>query len=221
MDNQAQFYQELEDYMALYEKGLKKQAKRLIEQTMVKFDAFDTEIKHNIMLVMCKDFCDDRQYFSALLERGNGEMPFALSKRIRPILIQDCEEYKMPAMRWFYQLYRDRDILQNAYNHTDCDQKTVDLYFNTLIDDLYWGAHHFPEGCLIDEQEYRQIIRDCEAVQKKHQPTQTLIEGFSYYQRLYELWWLYQASDKTKEFSVLCEESGLSFSPEITIYYEK
>ncbi|WP_232037865.1 hypothetical protein [Campylobacter showae] len=55
----------------------------------------------------------------------------------------------------------DKDeLLRRAYRHERCDAYTVELYFCMLLDALDWGAHHFPEGCLIESARYERLIRE-------------------------------------------------------------
>ena len=74
-------------------------------------------------------------------------------------------------MRWAYQIFgnyynphdpeREHDvyhILERAYMHEQCDQQTVDLYFGQQVELLWWGQHHFPEGCIITREAFEDAV---------------------------------------------------------------
>ena len=69
----------------------------------------------------------------------------------------------MPHLRWAHQIYMrglhelgGDELLRRAYRHERCDE----LYFCMLLDALDWGAHHFPDGCLIERSYYEQLTRE-------------------------------------------------------------
>ena len=73
----------------------------------------------------------------------------------------------MPHLRWAHQIYMrglhelgGDELLRRAYRHERCDERTVELYFGMLLDALDWGAHHFPDGCLIERSYYEQLTRE-------------------------------------------------------------
>ena len=96
-------------------------------------------------------------------------------------------------MRWAFQLfgkyYNPFDpqleldmfkVLKKAYEHKDCDQKTVDLYFNEILERLYWGAHHFPDGCIITREAYEKTIKTAEMILAEKQVPQKSMEIYIY-----------------------------------------
>jgi hypothetical protein len=69
----------------------------------------------------------------------------------------------------------DKDeLLRRAYRHEHCDARTMELYFYMLLDALDWGAHHFPEGCLIERSYYNQLTSEARDVREKHEISERL-----------------------------------------------
>ena len=136
--------------------------------------------------------------------------------------VQGC----MPQMRWLCELYggqinpfdpkreyEPEAILEKAYHHEQCDEKTVELYLQIQLDWLEWGAHHFPDCCLTTKQLYLDTINKIEAILREHPVEERKRELFRYFKVLYCCYYQYQESEKTKDYYQLCKEEGLCVMP--------
>ncbi|WP_346746537.1 hypothetical protein [uncultured Campylobacter sp.] len=157
---------ELYEYLKLYDAGLKKRANQRLESTVSKFKSEFSQTQRDYALgELCREILDEnKSELKNLKSRGNGEL-------VGEYLKGRCIAGEMPHLRWAYQIcahcLRELDrneLLRRAYRHDHCDARTVELYFCTLLDALDWGAHHFPEGCLIEYARYERLIR--EAIEK-------------------------------------------------------
>lgn len=211
------------DYYELWEKGLKKQANKSIRETMLYFDSLDEQQKKSICYRYCTAVCEQEEYtnlFSRMFHHT--DIPYEIMRRIAKVLKEDCDSNYMPQIRWYYELFdNDDNIIKKAYIHQKCDDRTIQLYFTSLLTKLDWGAHHFPEGSLISLDKYNEVVNNCEILLCKHKIDKPLIEDFNYYKTLYAMWWEYQESDRAKSFSEWCHEHKLEFEPIATFYYEK
>lgn len=131
----------------------------------------------------------------------------------------------MPHLRWAYQIctrgLRELDrneLLCRAYRHKRCDARTVELYFYMLLDALDWGAHHFPEGCLIERSYYEQLTREARDVMQKHEISARLNLGFEYFVKLYEYYFEFKSRGGEVDFYELREKVGLNFAPAKSFY---
>ena len=131
----------------------------------------------------------------------------------------------MPHLRWAYQIcargLRELDrneLLCRAYRHKRCDSRTVELYFYMLLDALDWGAHHFPEGCLIERSYYEQLTREARDVMQKHEISARLNLGFEYFVKLYEYYFEFKSRGGEVDFYELREKVGLNFAPAKSFY---
>ena len=129
----------------------------------------------------------------------------------------------MPHLRWAYQICArslqglDKDeLLRRAYRHERCDAYTVELYFCMLLD----GAHHFPEGCLIERAYYERLIREARDVMQKYEISARLNLEFEYFIKLYECYFEFKSRGDEVDFYALCEKAGLNFAPAKSFYYE-
>ena len=89
-----------------------------------------------------------------------------------------------------------------------------------LLDALDWGAHHFPEGCLIERAYYEQLIREACDVREKHEISARLNAEFEYLIKLYECYFEFKSRGGEVDFYALCEKAGLNFAPVKSFYYE-
>jgi len=226
MDGQA-FDAAIEDYCSMYEKGLKKQANRHMEDFAQELEALDEAGKEAVLLPFVRELCDGERY-DMLYRRGNGRIPFALDQRVRDWLYRRCLEGRMPELRWFYELYRnDRfgcqyafGFLEEAYSSEAWDAKTVNLLFDSWIDVLGWGAHHFPEGQIIDNEARDRAIQACRKIMAERPVAERLAAKLEYYKALYACYDRYRGEGRTRPFQAYCEEAGLSFL-ECRAYYYK
>ena len=184
-----------------------------------------------ILCRFCRELLDEGKYDEFWL-CGSPRLPFQLTGLIFEYLNRECAEEKMPQMRWAYQLfgkyYNPHDpqcavdtyrILAHAYDHPECDQKTVDLYFDAQVNELGFGAHHFPEGCCIAREMYEDCISVCERILSEKQVHEGLAAGYRYYKALYELWYNWNDNGRSGDFTELCKANGLEFAPFKAYYY--
>ncbi len=223
----------LKSYLDRYENGLKKQANKYISSFIDEFEhSLPKEDLENILQRFCQEICDERKH-SQLLNRGNGSLPYALSKIVWYYLKNQCESEAMPHMRWAFQLYGKYynpfnpqlelnmfKILKKAYHHKDCDSKTVELYFNELLEHLYWGAHHFPNGCIITKESYEKTVETAEMILAEKQVAQKLVETYRYYRKLYQCFDEYEKSKHEKDFYDLCERAGIPYKNMSAYYFQ-
>lgn len=213
------FEQNVAEYLKQWNQGLKKKANQMIKEAMKQFDGWSHEHKTAVVLEFCAKVCDrEDSPFHQIYHR----LPYELSIRIKDILYDCCEEKGMPCLRWCYELCgHDRDILRKAYCHPDCDERTIRYYFNVYLDDLWYGAHHFPDGCLITKEDFDKTMECCERILKEHSVPQDLNEEYEYYKKLYQIWWKMEESGGKEDFLEQCEKETLRFVPAEAFYYEK
>ncbi len=174
---------ELREYLRLYDAGLKKRANEHLKGAVGKFKSEFSEAERDCALgELCREILDeDQSELKNLKNRGNGELPFELGELVGEYLKRRCIAGEMPHLRWAYQicmrglheLGRD-ELLRHAYRHEHCDARTVELYFCTLLDALDWGAHHFPDGCLIERTYYEQLTSEARDSREKHEISEQL-----------------------------------------------
>lgn len=139
----------------------------------------------------------------------------------------------MPQLRWAYQIYGNGfnpdgskyndgsyNILEQAYTHEQCDQQTVDFYFNEQINFLWFGQHHFPEYCLITHEEFDNTVNLAKKILSKKQTASPLVEEFGYYVRLYDIYFEWEGNGRKGSFYEICEAAGLEFEGVTAIYYK-
>lgn len=222
LDLYQDFCDGLNTYLNLYEKGLKKQANQLIKNFIKTLETnLDQKSLNLILERFCYELCDKKQH-DQLKSRGNGSLPYELNRLIWQYLKANCEINQMPHMRWIYQLYGryynpfDPQyennlylILQQAYAHPACDQQTVDLYFHAQLDILDWGAHHFPDCCLITEQTYAEVVQQANQIMQDHCVSQRLLEEFDLYLKEYDCYRKFLRMGKQGDFMQMCRQAGI------------
>lgn len=205
-------------YWDLYEKGLKKQANKYIENVSGKIEAINAFEKETIFCSFLNELCDGHKY-DCLKKRGNGQMPYALKKSIRNWLYKRCQAGRMPELRWFYELFRHDafgvkyacDFLEKAYKSRECDLKTVNLLFASYLDVLGWGAHHFPEACIIDCAARDDAMEQCRKIMREKSVDEKLQAQLKYYEILYSCYHSYCSDGKKKDFKQYCSEANIEF----------
>ncbi|MDE7242802.1 MAG: hypothetical protein K2O18_02330 [Oscillospiraceae bacterium] len=194
-----QFVNGIGNYCGLYARGLKKQANQFLERFLRDFEESGEEaVQEEIIYRFCRELCDENKY-PQLRQRGNGSLPFALSRIVWQYLKKQCELDRMPQLRWTYQVYgyafnpfdpkcevNPYQLLERAYQHRDCDAKTVELFFRAQIDWLDWGSHHFPDACIITRSAYEETVRTAESILLEKSVDEKLIKIFRYYCMLYQ-----------------------------------
>lgn len=219
-------------YLSMYEKGLKKQANKYISSFIDEYEhSVSEEDFKKVLWRFCQEICDEDKH-SQLLNRGNGNLPYDLGRVVWNYLKNQCESETMPHMRWAFQLFGKHynpfnpqleldmfKILKRAYEHRDCDSKTVDLYFNEILEQLYWGAHHFPDACIITREAYEKTVETAEMILAEKQVPQKLVETYMYYCKLYQCFYEYEESGHEKNFYELCERVGIKYKSMPTYYF--
>lgn len=223
----------LDLYLDMYEKGLKKQANKYISSFVNEFiHLVSEEDLRKTLWRFCQEICDEDKH-SQLLGRGNGSLPYDLGRVVWNYLEKQCESETMPHMRWAFQLFGKNynpfnpnleldmfKVLKKAYEHENCDSKTVALYFNEIVEQLYWGAHHFPERCIIARGVYEKTVETAEKILSEKQVPQKLIETYRYYRILYQCFYEYEESRCKKDFYELCERAGIKYKSTPAYYFQ-
>ncbi len=209
--------------------GLKKRANAHLKGAVHKFKSEFSEAEQSYALgELCREILDEsKSELKNLKNCGNGELPFRLGELVGEYLKGRCDAGEMPHLRWVYQIctrglrgLNKNDLLRRAYRHERCDERTVELYFCMLLDALDWGAHHFPEGCLIERSYYERLTSEARDVREKHEISARLNLEFEYFIKLYECYFEFKSRDGEVDFYALCKEAGLNFAPVKAFYYE-
>ena len=229
----GQFITEIQKYWDLREKGLKKQANKFLF-------AFTKHVKEHvsepeadaILFQFCREYLDEMKFPSDHLPRRH--LPFQMTELLNDYLIRECEKNKMPQMRWAFQIfgryYNPHDpknehnpyhILERAYAHEECDQQTVDLYFGEQIEFLWWGQHHFPEGCIITKEAFHDTVCTVKRILAEKKVDPESVAEFEYYVKLYQVYFEWHEGGRKGSFHERCEEEGIDFNEIPVIYYEK
>lgn len=222
-----QFITEIRKYWDLREGGLKKKANRFLFQFTERFKAdVSRSESDNILFRFCREYIDEGKF-------PDYNLPFQITELLNRYLIQECEKDKMPQMRWAFQIFgkhwnpHDPDgrlnpyyILERAYAHEQCDQQTVDLYFGEQVDYLWWGQHHFPEGCLIERSEFEETVQTAKKILAEHDVEPSLVTEFNEYVKLYGIYFEWKENGRNGDFYQLCRNAGLEYRGLPAYYYE-
>ena len=205
------FSNEYNRYLQTRNEGLKKQSNKILEKLMLYFDELDEGIKSEI----CTEFCILR------FEKDEiRDFNFFLHKRILAFLESACVGNQMPHLRWHYQLTRDEEKLERAYKHIERDEKTIYLAFNCLLSSLFWGAHHLPSYCIIEESECDRLLGEAQKFIEIHAISERQKESYLYYKMLYDDWWAYQSGDFDYSFGEWCANQNRDYGWVATYYFE-
>ena len=204
-------------YYQLYDNGLKKQANKYIADYVHTISAWDKQKLNGILFQFVQELCDEKEY--DFLKRGNSRLPYALDIVLRDYLYSECLKNMMPQLRWFYELYRDdkndcmyaKDMLERAYSSSERDEKTVELLFDSWLDVLGWGAHHFPDGCIITKETMRNAVEKCKKIICENEVDEKLKEELRYYELLYQCYYKYKNEGERRSFQEYCSEANISF----------
>lgn len=223
--NYDAFIQGLLNYYTIYEKGLKKQANKYIEDYVKTISTWDNYTLNDILFQFTKELCDEKNY--DFMKRGNGRIPYALDMFLRDYLYAECLENKMPQLRWFYELYRNdnfgvkyaTNMLEKAYLSVSCDKKTVELLFNSWIETLAWGAHHFPDGCIITKETMERAVKQCKKIISEKEVDENLKAELHYFEILYQCYYNFEKEGKKRDFKEYCDEANIEFVYNGAYYY--
>lgn len=222
----------LGEYSALFEKGLKKQANKFLFAFVEDFSKNVPQSEADELLFrFCREFYDEGK-FTEFRIYDSPRLPFQLTGLMHEYLKRECLAEKMPQLRWAYQLggryYNPHDpnleqdpydILERAYSHPDCDRKTVELYFECQIDELGFGAHHFPEGCCIAREAYEEDVKIAEMILSEQELPPEYAEELEFYKTLYRVYFEWHDGGRNGDFNALCEAAGISFTAPKAFYY--
>ena len=222
-----QFITEIRKYWNLRDRGLKKQANRFLFEFTGRFEAdVSRNESDNILFQFCREYIDEGKF-------PDCNLPFQITELLSHYLIQECEKDKMPQMRWAFQIFgrhlnlhapdcgqNPYNILERAYAHEQCDQQTVNLYFGEQVDCLWWGQHHFPEGCLIEQSEFEETVHTAKRVLAEKHVEPSLVTEFDYYVKLYGIYFEWKDNGRNGDFYQLCRNAGLEYKELPAFYYE-
>lgn len=228
-----QFITEIQEYWDLRKKGLKRQANRFLFTFTESFKKNVTDADADAVLFrFCREYLDEMKFPGDNLPRRH--LPFQITELLDSYFVRECEKNKMPQMRWAYQIFGNRynphdpelehdvyHILERAYMHEQCDQQTVDLYFGQQVELLWWGQHHFPEGCIITREAFEDAVRRADRILKEKQVDPQLVEEYEYYVKLYHIYFKWQENGRNDDYYELCKKEGIGFKAIPAIYYKK
>lgn len=189
------FKTEYNNYYDLREKGLKKEANKKLEELMEYFDSLDDKAKRSICYELCRLYLETKEI---------SELQFPLLHRIIAILAMDCEENKMPQMRWYYQLTGDKKMLKRAFEQKKDDEITIHLMVESLLYELWNGALHMPYCCLLEKEKSDTLLNKLREILDSNDLSDEVIEEFEYYSNLYSDWWKFDKDLSAKGFLEWC-----------------
>lgn len=221
--NYEQFITELQKYWDLRSKGLKKQANTFLFAFTGKFKAEVPELEaEDILFRFCKEYIDEMKFPGKNLPRRH--LPYQVTDLLNSYLIRECERNKMPQLRWAFQLfgtyYNPHDPacehnhyhnLERAYAHEQCDQQTISLYFEAQVNHLWWGQHHFPEGCIITKADFEATVHTAYNILSEKPVDPSLTAAFEYYVKLYHIYFHWIENGRNGDFYELCQKEGLEY----------
>ena len=219
------FINSLLEYYQLYERGLKKQANKYIQDYVISLSQWDKDKLRDVLFHFTKELCDEQGY--DFCKRGNGRIPYALDVFLRDYLYSECLENKMPQLRWFYELYKNdkfgvnyaRNMLEKAYLSEKCDTKTVELFFYMWIEILAWGSHHFPNGCLITKEAMENAVKQCKNIISEKDVNEKFRKQLEYFETLYICYYQFEEDNRTKTFEDYCHQADIEFICNNAYYY--
>ena len=213
------------EYGRLWDLGLKKQASSVMRNLVAEVDAIPSQNERDqLMLSLCAELFEGDD--PPLKKNGCSMLPFGLNRLMKESLARKCEEGTLPWLRWYYEQFRSDPsaknpiaMLKRALELDDADQATVDLYFGKLLDWLWYGHHHFPEGCLYTKDEYDGLIEEGENLIRKFSVKPQMVAAFENHRALYRCWEEWKERNKEGDFTHLCDEQGVRFRPVGSYYY--
>ena len=167
----------ISEYIDLWRSGLKKQANSSIRKTMQYFDTLDENTRRVFEDNLCKSIENSKT---------DRRLPYEISVRLERSLKQSADNNEMPRSRWYCMLFcTGSQMIREIYRKHPDDYPIAEMYFSSLLSDLDFGAHHFPEGCCISEDHYHECVSECEQLFSIHSFADALRSEFSYYKALY------------------------------------
>lgn len=227
-----EFIGEIEKYWELFESGLKKQANKHLFAFAERFKSEVTQTEGDALLFrFCRDYVDGDVFDGH--KRFGLSLPFQLTGLLNEWLARECRAEKMPQMRWAYRIFgkyfdphdptraelEPYSVLERAYGHPECDQKTVELYLEAQVECLEFGAHHFPEGCCISRGEYADAVKTAEMIISERKAPEELAARARSLKALYELYYNWSDGGRNGDFAELCAANGVPFQAVRAFYY--
>lgn len=231
--NYEQFITEIQKYWDLRDRGLKKQANRFLFAFTKQFKEEVSEMDADAILFrFCREYLDEMKFPGDHLPRRH--LPFQMTELLNSYLNRECEKDKMPQMRWAFQIfgknYNPHDpervhnpyhILEQAYEHPECDEQTVTLYFGKQLEYLWWGQHHFPEGCCITREEFQDTVDTANRILSEKPVDSELVAELAYYVKLYHIYYAWREGGRNGGFYELCKKEGIEYQGMPAFYYKK
>ena len=228
--NYEQFISEVQTYWDMRSKGLKKQANGFLSEFIKRFrENVSKGDADDILFQFCKEYFDEMKFPGTNLPRRH--LPFQITELLDSYLSQECKKNRMPQMRWAFQIFgryynphdpkgehNPYDILKQAYEHEQCDEQTVKLYFGVLLEDLWLGQPHFPEHCCLAKGYFEQIVGIANRIIEEKTVDLPLVEDYKYYVKLYHIYFRWDENGRTEDFCELCHKNGVEFR-EVAAYY--
>ena len=230
--NYEEFISEVMKYWDLRSRGLNREANSCLYKFTERFRKEVSEKDGDeILFQFCREYVDELKYPGDHTPRRH--IPFQLTKLLNSFLNRACDKNEMPQMRWAFEIFgryynphdptgerNPYEILERAYAHELCDQKTVDLYFQEQINFLCWGQHHIPEGSLITREEFEGVVQVANNVLGENSVAPSLVERFHYYVKLYQIYFDWFEKGRKGDFREICRECGLEFQETDAYYYK-
>lgn len=221
------------EYSALWNKGLKKQANKALAAFVEDFQkTVPQDNADEILYRFCREYFDESK-LPELKQLGCSRLPYSLMGLVHEYLKRECLADKMPQLRWAYQLggryfnpfdpnseQDTYDIMKRAYEHPDCDRRTILDYFCTQIENLDFGAHHFPEGCCIAREAYEENVKTAERILSEHALPPECSESLEYYKTLYRVYFEWVDGGRKGDFDELIKAAGIEFTAPKAFYYK-
>lgn len=213
------FSQYLDEYGELWHRGLKKQANSVMKELVDRLEKLPTDEERDALIIpLCQEFFARKAQGESPLGH-HGRLPYGLEQLVEKTMGRQCDRQGMPRLRWYFELFRynptfsERALarLRQALACKDVDQESVNLYFDELLEWLWFGRHHFPEGCIYPTEEYHDLINEGEGLIRKFSLDDQRIASFQHHKRLYDCWDEWKARDKEGSFEDLCDEMGVPF----------
>ena len=221
------FSQYLDEYGELWHRGLKKQANSVMKELVDQLEKLLTNEERDALIIpFCQEFFARKAQGESPLGH-HGRLPYGLEQLVEKTMGRQCDRRGMPWLRWYYELFCHNPIfseralarLRQALACKDVDQESINLYFDELLEWLWFGRHHFPEGCIYPTEEYHDLINEGEGLIRKFSFDDRRIASFQLHKRLYDCWDEWKARGQEGSFEDLCDEMSVPFRATSTYYY--
>lgn len=162
------FSQYLDEYGELWHRGLKKQANSVMKELVDRLEKLPTDEERDALIIpFCQEFFARKAQGESPLGH-HGRLPYGLEQLVEKTVSRQCDRQGMPWLRWYFELFRGNPTfseqalarLRQALACKDVDQESINLYFDELLKWLWFGRHHFPEGCIYPTEEYHDLINE-------------------------------------------------------------